>query len=105
MATLAEIVKDYVFAYAGGANRTGGGFGLEIFPFANDELQAYAVNIIDTPIRKQPAGIVVLAHIADDNVIIDEDNTDRPLINALVRAGVPRENIILVYAGEPVPQP
>jgi hypothetical protein len=101
MATLAETLKEAVFSYFGGS---GGGIGVELFPFANEELQAYSVNGIDTPTRKQPAGIVVLAHIVDDKVIIDEDNTDRPLVELLVRAGVPRENIILAYAGEPIPE-
>jgi hypothetical protein len=33
-----------------------------------------------------------------DKVIIDEDVTDRPLWEELVRAGVPREKIICAYA-------
>jgi hypothetical protein len=35
-------------------------------------------------------------------VITEEDLTDRPLVDALVRAGVPRDKIVLAYAGEPI---
>jgi hypothetical protein len=33
-------------------------------------------------------------------VIIDEDTTDRPLVEELIRWDIPREQIILAYAGE-----
>jgi hypothetical protein len=39
----------------------------------------------------------------DDTVIIEHDTTDRPLWKELVRAGIPREQIILAYAGEEAP--
>lgn len=29
---------------------------------------------------------------------------NKPLVEALVQAGIPREKIVLAYAGEPVPQ-
>jgi hypothetical protein len=38
-----------------------------------------------------------------DRIIIDEDTTDRPLVDALISAGVPREKIVLLYAGEEAP--
>jgi hypothetical protein len=47
--------------------------------------------------------VVVLARIVDDFVIIDEDTTDRPLWQELVQAGIPRERIICLYAGEELP--
>lgn len=97
MASLAQIVKDAVFWYAGG------GHNIKIFPFANEEQQVYAVNVIDSPIRKRPAGVVVLARIVGDTVVIEEDTTDRPLVHALTQAGIPREKIILAYNGESVP--
>lgn len=97
MANLAEIVKSEVFWYAGG------GHNAKTYPFANEELQAYAVVIVDWPVRKSPASVVVLARIEGDTVIIEEDTTDRPLVDSLVHAGIPREKIIRAYAGETVP--
>ena len=54
--------------------------------------------------RKEYATVVVLARVVGGLVIIDEDTTDRPLVHELVRAGIPREKIILTYAGEVVPE-
>ena len=56
----------------------------------------------DHPMLKRP-GITVMARIVGDNVIIDEDKTDRPLYEALIEAGIPREKIIAAYAGEKLP--
>lgn len=50
------------------------------------------------------AGIIVMARIVGDKVIIDEDTTDRPLYEALMRSGIPREQIVLAYAGETLPE-
>ncbi len=98
MDRLAEIVKREVFWYAGG------GRGIKFLPFANEEKKAYAVNVIDSPVRKRKGAIVVLARVVGDRVVIDEDNTDRPLVDALVAAGIPRDKIALAYAGEPIPE-
>lgn len=96
MDNLAEVVKKAVFEYAGG------GFNLKMIPYANEEQKSYTVIIVDTPVHKYPAAIVVSARIVGDTVIIDEDTTDKPLVDRLVDSGIPREKIILAYAGEPV---
>jgi hypothetical protein len=96
MAQLNEIVKDTLKEYVGS------GFDNRTFPLVNEEEQIYAVNVIDTPVRKRRAGVVVIARVDGDRVIIEEDLTDRPLVDALVRAGVPRDKIVLAYAGETV---
>lgn len=98
MDSLVETVKNEVAWYS-----SGGGHNLLTFPFVNDELQAYAVLIVDTPIRKQAAGIVVFARVINDLVLIEEDKTDRPLYQTLEQLGIPREKIICTYAGEVVP--
>jgi KaiC/GvpD/RAD55 family RecA-like ATPase len=36
-------------------------------------------------------------------VIIEEDRTDRPLVDELIAAGIPRERIVLAYIGEAPP--
>jgi hypothetical protein len=81
-----------VFSYAAG------GLNLRTYPLSNEEQHIYSVNVIDWPERHRPAAVVVLARVEDDQVIIEEDLTDRPLVEALVNAGVPREKIILKYA-------
>lgn len=47
--------------------------------------------------------IMMMAHIEGDYIVIDADNTDRPLYEGLMQAGIPREKIIFAYAGERVP--
>ena len=97
MASLNDIVKQVVFWYASG------GLNLRTFALSNEEQSVYAVNVVDWPNRHRPAGVVVLARIEDDRVVIEEDTTDRPLVDALVKAGIPRERIVLQYAGESLP--
>ena len=70
--------------------------------------QMYAVLIIpvDKPQESLP---IVAAHLTkDQRVVIDTDLTDKPLYKALMLAGVPREQMVLAYKGEPwphLPQP
>jgi hypothetical protein len=47
--------------------------------------------------------MMVMARVVDDTVVIDHDSTDRPLYKELMDAGIPREKIILAYAGEEAP--
>jgi len=92
MASLNDLVKDVVFSYASG------GLNLRTYPLYNEEQHIYAVNVIDWPERHRPAAVVILARVEEDQVIIEEDLTDRPLVDALVDAGIHREQIILKYA-------
>src|SRR5579859_3782531 len=59
----------------------------------------YAVISVPTH-NPQKATVMVMARISHDRVIIDSDKTDRPLYEALIEAGIPRERIVLAYAGE-----
>lgn len=97
MDQLAEIVKTTVFWYRADSEK------LRMFAFANEEAQAYTVTVVYTPEVKLPAGVVVQARIVGNLVVIDADNTDRPLDKALEREGIPPEKIICAYAGEPMP--
>ena len=92
MVSLMKVVKEVVFSYASD------GLNLRTYPLANEDQHIYAVNVIDWPERHNPAAVVVLARIEGNQVIIEEDLTDRPLVEALVSAGIPREQIILKYA-------
>jgi len=87
MASLKDVVRAVVFGYASG------GLNLRTLPLANEEQGVYAVNVIDWPEKHRPASVVVLARVDGDRVIIEEDTTDRPLIDALINAGIPREQI------------
>jgi hypothetical protein len=97
MDKLREKVKSTVAWYAGG------GPNLRTFVLSDDAKNIFTAVVIDTPIHRRPAAILVMARIEGEHVIIEADTTDRPLEDALVRAGIPREKIILAHAGESLP--
>lgn len=55
------------------------------------------------PALKSPK-IVIMAQVIEDRVVIHQDTTDKPLVDELLRCGVPRSQIILRYAGEIAPE-
>ena len=84
---------------------TGNGYGANCRMFMLDDKRepVTALLIIDHPTRKIPAEVVMLARVVNGYVVIDEDNTDKPLVKALVHRGIPRDKTILSYAGEQIP--
>ena len=46
----------------------------------------------------------LIARIVDNVIIIEHDGNNKMLVDALVQQGVPRAQIVLAYAGEPVPE-
>jgi hypothetical protein len=46
------------------------------------------------------AGLIV--RLVEDQIIIERDVNDKPLVDALLQANIPRKQIVLAYAGEPV---
>jgi hypothetical protein len=53
---------------------------------------------------KRYADASLIVRLDGAQIIIELDMNDKPLVDALVQAGVPREKITLAYAGEPVPE-
>lgn len=101
MDQLTDIVREEVEKYAAG----GRGANIILFPLLDDVHQTYAVNAIDYPSREEGAGVVVMARVVGDKVVIEDDGTDKPLVDALLQRGIPRSQIILAYEGEPIPDP
>lgn len=100
MDRLAQITREEVRKYAG----SGRGAGLSLFALLDDERQNYGVVAIDFPRAEENyAGVVVMARIVGDQIVIEEDATDKPLLDALLQQGIPRQQIILAYRGEPIP--
>lgn len=97
MDNLDAVLRETVAWYASGGLKS------KTFLLENPLEQAFSVLVADVPVHQRPAGIVVFARIVGDYVVIEEDTTDRPLVDALVNRGVSREKIILAYAGERLP--
>ncbi len=73
--------------------------------FCDEKSQKYVIVTVDdydSPNLDKIAAMI-MAHIEGDYIVIDGDNTDKPLYEGLMQAGIPREKIILAYAGERVP--
>ncbi len=54
---------------------------------------------------KHHAGVSLVVRVVGENVIVERDQNDKLVVDALVQAGITRKKIILAYAGEPVPEP
>lgn len=99
MDILKQTVREEVQKYAAG----GRGANILLFAILDDERGIYAVNAVDYPKRDDVAGVVVLARIVGNRVVIEEDMTDKKLVDALQQRGILRDQIVLAYAGEPIP--
>jgi hypothetical protein len=99
MDRLTDVVRDVVFWYAGG------GFDLRTYAMVDEAQHAYSVISVSEPVGKFPSSVIVLARILDNLVIIEEDTTDRPLLNKLLEAGIPRHQIVCANEGEAIPMP
>ncbi len=92
---LVDITRHEVAAYVANS------FTSTLYALLDDTQKRYAVVALPHLPRPHPSRVVVMARVVEDKIIIDEDITDKPLVEALMtNAGVPREQIVLVYAGE-----
>lgn len=102
--SLAQITRREVDLYGGGdcAN-------CRSYAILDDTNQIYAAVIIPNDRNWDKDGragyITVMARVVGDYVVIEEDRTDKPLVDALmINGGIPREKIILAYKGEKLPE-
>lgn len=102
MVELKTVLKQEVEKYAG----SGRGARLRLYPILDDERQMYTVIALDEPrgAHLKSEIVVVFARLQNDFIIIEADNTDAPLLDALRQQDVPREQIVLAYAGESLPE-
>jgi hypothetical protein len=88
----------------------------EITPYANDIFNGrsyltrsadnlvIAVISVDNKHNEYSGDAGLIARIDGDKILIEHDMYDKPLVDALVQAGVPRGQIVLTYAGETIPE-
>jgi vancomycin permeability regulator SanA len=96
---LSAIVQREVEAYA-----EGDWWEASAFAVSDTVRKVYTTVVVPAYPRKYKAGLVVMARVDGDRVIIEHDTTDHPLVEELIAAGIPREQIILTYAGESLPE-
>ena len=64
----------------------------------------YTVTDVSSVDGKHQADISLAVRLAGAYIVIEHDMNNKPLVDALVQVGIPRSQIILAYAGEPVPE-
>ncbi len=96
--SLADATRREVERYAGYSDES------NLYFLSDDKKQVYSVIDVPHMPRDYDTEIVVMARVVDGYILIDEDTSDKPLVEALmVNAQVPREKIILIYQGETIP--
>ena len=96
---LTEIASREVQRYVGHTENA------TMYALLDDKNRRYGVVLVPEDETERPSYLVALARVIGNYVVIDEDGAlDKPLHEALmVNGGVPREQIILAYKGETIP--
>jgi hypothetical protein len=92
--TLNEILKRTMMGYTGRALNG------HSYLTANDDKTLFTVISFGNIRERRIVNTGLVARIVDNHIIIDHDANNKPLIDALLQAGSPREQIVLAYAGE-----
>ena len=93
MEKLNQILKETISEYAAE------GLNGYTYMTSNEEQTKFTIVAVaddNTP----PIFTNLIAHYEDDRIVIYHDANNKPLVDALIQNGVPREKIILAYAGE-----
>jgi hypothetical protein len=69
----------------------------------NHEQTHFVITSVGHLSDRRVVNTALIVQLVNDTVIIDRDIFDKPLVEALLQAGVSRRQIILAYAGELVP--
>ncbi|MBC7812420.1 MAG: XisI protein [Burkholderiales bacterium] len=99
MDSLTEKVREVVAGYAGKALN-----GKTYLTQSADRTVFTVVGIARVD-GKRVSSVSLIARIVGDVIVVELDQNDKPLVDALVQASILREQIILAYKGEPVPEP
>ena len=81
------------------------GEGLNDFAYltTNEAEQIYTIVDIARVRDKRLIGTVLVARLANDQVVIELDRHDKLLVDALKARGVPESQIVLAYRGDAIP--
>lgn len=70
----------------------------------NAEGTVFTVVVVSQQEGQHLTFVSLLVRLLDNIVVVERDQNSDPIVDALVQAGVPRSQIVLAYAGEPVPE-
>lgn len=69
----------------------------------NADGKVFSVVDVTTSGRNHSADTGLVVRLEADYIIIEHDQNNKPLVDALVQAGILRQQIILAYAGKAIP--
>ena len=90
--TLREIMQDYAGEALNG----------HLYLTSNDDEGLFTIMSIANVRGETVIETGIVALIQYETIIIERDISNKPLVDALLQAGVPCEQIVLAYAGETV---
>lgn len=94
MDTAVDTLCDVLRGYAG---RALNGYS---YLTSSADRRVFAIVSIGHVRDRQIADTGLIVRLVGDSIVIERDINDKPLVEALVAAGIPRDRIILAYAGE-----
>ena len=96
MDNVKEIVAKELREYAGeGLNGT-------MYFTQSDDQTIMSIVFVGEIRGRQFTTTSIMVRFVGNRIVIEDDKTNNPLVDALLQAGVPREQIVLAYAGEKV---
>lgn len=99
MDNLKAVIKGIIAGYAGKAIN-----GHTYMTTSPDETLFTVVGVGQINGQRFVTTSLIVRLVDDQIIIIERDQNDKLLVDALLQAGIPREKIVLAYAGEPVPE-
>lgn len=98
MSSVQKILRQELEKYTGKA------FNGYSYLTASSDQRHFVITSVGNVRGQRIVNTAIIVQLVDDKIVIDRDIYDKQLVDALLQAGVPREKIILAYAGEPVPE-
>jgi hypothetical protein len=83
---------------------TGKAFNGYSYLTSSPDQQHFVVTSVGHVQGKRVVNTGLVVQCINNSIIIDCDVNNKSLVDALLQAGIPRSQIILAYAGEPVPE-
>jgi hypothetical protein len=98
MDALRDIVRRELEGYAGQAANG------HSYLTTNSDQRHFVLTSIGDVRGVRVANATIIVQVIGETVVVERDMFDPPLVEALLQAGLPRAQIVLAYAGEPVPE-
>lgn len=70
---------------------------VETWLVADDQQNTYTVLDVGWEGKRRVCGMPILIRLVDDKVWVEADNTDYNFVEQLLRAGIPKEAIVLAF--------